>query len=452
MPELDAWINFNATLQYWVDNMSALGGLPRQQSDLPNLLTQFWCTSTPEKWSSFLGVGLLGAASDGNREGIRQLMLAGASVRKRDQDGLNPLHRASLAGHADVVRELLATKDELGLSQSQQQQRPPPGNGQAPIGGLLLTGRFPPSGGAPYNGGGLPLRSGGLVPPNAGGELPASDCGGYPLGGGGLSVSGHSTLAWQPSSHGPRLEPSVSLLTKSIVNARDSVGSSPLHLAAARGNTDVVQVLLRNGADKSACDWLQRTPLHTASTCAVGNGIGSILLLTKAGADVMARDNVGRTPLHDAACEGAEAAISVLVEAGADTGARGSICSRTPLHEACARLRGGSVKRLLDLGADERAVDGDERTPGDIVGEWVHAGDAGPGAEGLVREVLAAAPRDRTWRRRRLLVLVRWRRQRCVEEDAKEGREEPGFVEVQSPMALAVGVQEGIFRIIMSYI
>lgn len=443
MPELDAWINFDATLQYWVENMSVLGGVPHQQSDLPQLLAQFWCTSTPEKWSSFLGLGLLGAASDGNREGIRQLLLAGANVRKRDPEGLNPLHRASLAGHADVVMELLAGKDDLGLSQSQQQR--PLGNGQAPIGGLISTGGFPSNGRVPFNGGGLPLGNGGL---------PAGAGRGQPLGGGEVSMNEFSTLAWQTSSHGPRLEHSVSLLTKTIVNARDSVGSSPLHLAAARGNTNVVQVLLQNGADKSATDWLQRTPLHTASTCAVGSGIGSIQLLTKAGADVMARDNVGRTPLHDAACEGAEAAISVLVEAGAKTGARGSICSRTPLHEACARLREGSVKRLLDLGADESAVDGDGRTPGDMVGEWIRSGEmAFPGAEEFVREVLAAAPRDRTWRRRRLLVLVRWRRHRCIEkEEGKEDGEETSFGELQSLMAFAVGVQEGIFRMIMSYV
>ena len=414
--------------------MSVLGGLPRQQSDLPNLLDKFWCTSTPNTWSLFLGAGLLGAASDGNREGIRQLLLAGADVKTRDEEGLYPLHRASLAGHADAVKELLGDQGEVSLGQLQ-----PSGRGQLPY-----SGRLSPSGG------GLPPSVRGL-PPTRG--LSCSG-GGYPLSGG-SSLSGHCTLAWQSSKDGPRLEPSVSLLKKTMVNARDSVGSSPLHLAAARGNTDVVRVLLRNGADGSAGDWLQRTPLHTAATCAVGNGIGSILLLTQAGADVMARDNVGRTSLHDAACEGAEAAISVLVEAGAKTGARGSICSRTPLHEACARLRRGSVRRLLDLGADERAADGDGRTPGDMVGEWIHSGEVvEPGVDASIRGMLAAAPKDRTWRRRRLLFMARWRQRRVEGETMGEGvcETEPRFGELHSTMAFAVGVQEGIFRTIVSYV
>ncbi|CAN0279843.1 unnamed protein product, partial [Laminaria digitata] len=425
MPELDAWINFSATLQYWVQNMATLGGLPHQQSDLHNLLAQFWVTSTPKKWSSFLGVGLLGAASDGNQEGVKQLLLAGANVRQRDEQGLNPLHRASLAGHADVVRELLADKGELSLGHLQTPSTggipssvsgfPPPTGGMLPSGGGGLSasvGGLPPIRGVlPPGGGGLSASVGGL-PPMRG--LPSSGAGQLLRGAPSLS-SQYSTLSWKPSKDGPRLEPSVSFLTKTIVNARDSVGSSPLHLAAARGNTDVVEVLLRNGADGSAVDGQQRTPLHTAAACAVGNGVGSIVLLTQAGADVMARDEVGRTSLHDAACEGAEAAISVLVQAGAETGAKGSVCSHTPLHEACARLREGSVKRLLDLGADEGAVDDDGRTPGDMVGEWIGLGEvAEPGADASIRGWLAAAPKNRTWRGRRLLVLIRWRK-RTVE-------------------------------------
>lgn len=439
MPELDAWINFGTTLQYWVENLSTLGGLPQQQSDLPNLLFQFWCSSTPEAWSSFLGLGLLGAASNGNREGARQLVLAGASLRKKDQEGLNPLHQASLAGHADVVMELLGDKGDLSL-----EQLPPLGTGQPPG-----SGQPPFGGGLPPSGRGFPLGVGGL-PPGVGGLPPVR---GLPCSSGiGLSLSGQS---WQSSKDGPRLQPSISFLTKTIVNARDSKGASPLHLAAARGNTDVVRVLLRNGADVSAADWLQRTPLHTAATCAVGNGVGSILLLTQAGADVMARDSVGRTSLHDAACEGAEATISVLVGAGSKTGARGSVCSRTPLHEACARLRRGSVRRLLDLGADERAADGDGRTPGDMVGEWVSPGEAvEPGADASIRGMLAAAPKDRTWRRRRLLLLVRWKQGRVETGPTEDGvREaEPGYGELQSAVAFVVGVQEGILRTVVSYL
>lgn len=413
MPELGAWINHSATWLYWAENMSDRGGHPHQQSDLPELLAETWRNSTRQSWCSFLGVGLVGAASAGNLDGVNQLISAGATLRSKDRDGFTPLHRASHAGHANVVFRLLADKDDAAL---------------------------------------------------------------------GPEPNGQTRLLWQRSKDGPFLVPSVSLKKKSTVDARDNLGSCPLHLAAARGNAYVVQLLLHNGADPSCSNGLQQTPLHTAATCAFGNSTGSICLLLDAGGDVMARDNAGRTPLHAAAYGGAQAAVSVLVSAGAKTEARGSVSSRTPLHEACARLRADSVQQLLDLGADECAVDSDGRTPGDMAGEWVQPEEMiAPTMSVLVRRILDRAPKDRIWRRRRLLLLIRrgtLTLKDQTEEDGLHQTEEDGlrqtgsgvlsdthFVEgnvhqtapdvvewPRSVVAIVSAVEEGVFRNIVSYL
>lgn len=391
MPELGAWINHRDTLPYWAGNLPTHGHFPIQQSDLPGLLAVTWSNSTPESWLGFLSKGLIGAASDGNLEGVRQLLSAGAHLRSRDQNGFTPLHRASVAGHIRVVERLLDSEPSLGPAPSAQ-----------------------------------------------------------------------TRLQWQASDEGPLLVESVSIRVRGTVDARDRLGSSPLHLAAARGHVEVVHHLLHCGASPSACNGLQQTPLHTAATCSFGNSSGTIHLLLDAGCEVMAVDNAGRTPLHAAAYGGTPDAISVLVNAGARIEARGRISSRTPLHEACARLRAASVKQLLDLGADECAVDSDGQTPGDIVGKGMHPAEVmDPNIEFFVCHLLDNALKDRRWRRRRFLVLLRWRE--AAHTLLVEPSEQQAWLDVkqverkyldseETVVAFALGLEEGVFRSIVSYL
>lgn len=50
--------------------------------------------------------------------------------------------------------------------------------------------------------------------------------------------------------------------TPSLVNARDSVGKTPLHWAVIRNNISLVQLLLGSGADRNAEDYCKRTVKH----------------------------------------------------------------------------------------------------------------------------------------------------------------------------------------------
>ncbi|CAN0135498.1 unnamed protein product, partial [Pylaiella littoralis] len=372
----------------WVNNSNV--------PDLPFILAEAHRNSSREDssredWFKLLGAGLLEVASDGNLEAVKQLLVGGAPLHSRDRDRLTPLHRASAAGHGGVVEFLLLSGDDTA---------PPPG----------MTS---PGGGQQHR----------------------------------------PRLVWQASTEGPLLVPSLSLRKKATVDARDSSGSCPVHLAAERGYAHVVQILLQHGTDVSCLNGLKQTPLHTA---AAGGSSDCMRLLLGAGGEVMARDNAGRTPLHIAAFTGSPTVISTLVEGGADLEARGSISNRTALHEASASLRIDAVKRLLDLGADEREVDSDDLTASTMVGDWIPQEERTtnpriPEMQDTIRRMLDDAPKQRLWRRRRLLPLLRWR------QALPSYHTEPGgaIVDSNSRPSLAeflAGLEEGVVRNIVSYL
>ena len=166
-----------------------------------------------------------------------------------------------------------------------------------------------------------------------------------------------------------------------------------------------------------------------------------------------------RTPLHVSATLGRPGPISVLVEGGADLEAGGNISGRTPLHEACACLRPEAVKRLLDLGASELAADADGRTPGALVGEFLTEEDrmtdpGVPGREESIRRLLDGAPKERRWRRRRPLLLLRWRHRVAPVHGNEQHAVRSGCGGAGSERSLTdalVDLPEGVVRNIVTY-
>ena len=91
-------------------------------------------------------------------------------------------------------------------------------------------------------------------------------------------------------------------------------GEGPLHLAVERGDYVIVELLLKNGADRfvNALDYLSKTPLHY---CLSTNGNSSIVeLLLNHGADLYARDSCNRTSISYAAQNGNINAINILIQ------------------------------------------------------------------------------------------------------------------------------------------
>jgi len=100
------------------------------------------------------------------------------------------------------------------------------------------------------------------------------------------------------------------------VNARNSKGATPLHIAVARHFEDTARMLIEKGADANVKDDLGITPLNLAAYNG-DNGIANALL--KAGASPDVPDQNGTTPLFMAVGSGNKEMAKVLLDAGADT-------------------------------------------------------------------------------------------------------------------------------------
>ena len=129
----------------------------------------------------------------------------------------------------------------------------------------------------------------------------------------------------------------VPCLVEAGANAQASVQTttlflSPWYLAAAHGRFDVVDLLMRHGADVNAAEPLtQSTALHAASKAGETQ---VVRLLIDSGADIEARDNRENTPLVLASHGGHIDAVRVLIESGADLTPRNSegrgVCDFVP--------------------------------------------------------------------------------------------------------------------------
>lgn len=103
----------------------------------------------------------------------------------------------------------------------------------------------------------------------------------------------------------------------SLLNAFNSDGWTPLHLACYFGQVDSAKLLLSLGADihVKAKNPNENMPLHAA---VANKQIHAVDLLLNNGADVNAKQSGGWTSLHEASLLGDERMVKLLIENGAD--------------------------------------------------------------------------------------------------------------------------------------
>ncbi len=148
------------------------------------------------------------------------------------------------------------------------------------------------------------------------------------------------------------------------VNAR-SQGATPLIRAADNNNENMVSALLERGADVHARSTrMNATALNAA--CSASSNIEIVNRLIKAGADVNAANKEGRTPLHWAVDRNWPICVQTLINHGADVSAKDER-GRTPVS-ICLQKEYPKVMRIfvtasVRVARRARPEDGEDACP-----------------------------------------------------------------------------------------
>ncbi|XP_062962143.1 ankyrin repeat domain-containing protein 35 [Cynocephalus volans] len=147
---------------------------------------------------------------------------------------------------------------------------------------------------------------------------------------------------------------SILLANGADINSRNEDGSTALHLATISCQPQCVKVLLQHGANEDAVDAENRSPLHWAASSGCAS---SVLLLCDHEAFLDVLDNDGRTPLMIASLGGHAAICSQLLQRGARVNVTDKD-DKSALILACEKGSAEVAELLLSHGADAGAVDG----------------------------------------------------------------------------------------------
>ncbi|BGP25881.1 ankyrin repeat protein [Rhodotorula toruloides] len=164
-------------------------------------------------------------------------------------------------------------------------------------------------------------------------------------------------------------------------NTDPQTRETSLHLAAHKGRADLCEWLLEEGVDDDEVsrDVLGETVLHIAAA----NGFVEILeLYLSRYAFVLDWVNSrGMTPLHAAALKGQAEAAQMLLDYGADINAP-DLNGNTPLHYACAWGHWPVMKLLIDLDCDQEPRNNEGFSPA----EYAYSFSTQKDFDGLVQQ------------------------------------------------------------------
>jgi ankyrin repeat protein len=143
-----------------------------------------------------------------------------------------------------------------------------------------------------------------------------------------------------------------------LANAKDPDGLTPLYVAAAAGQTSIVEILIRNGSDVNCAVKALGgfTPLYIA---AQKGHLAVVANLLESGAQPNVRDkSMGATALHVAADQGHLKIAEILLKKGAEIDAKAISSGVTPLFIAAQAGQKDVVGLLIERGADVNARSG----------------------------------------------------------------------------------------------
>ena len=276
------------------------------------------------------------------------------------------------------------------------------------------------------------------------------------------------------------------------IDSTDGSGETILHVASRHGKKRIVELLLDRGASMVVRDNKDYTPFVLA---VMRHRFGATMAFLDAGVDLTSRQGINDTTVVHLAAQsprGDTRILRTLLEHGADVdavdnreqtalhfasgvafsaenmfvliGAGGNVNAQkagggTPLHSAARHLKPVAVDILLRHGALEDLVDKSGKTAADVVGKRVSVGDQNEEDVNRVRQLLASANVDRTWRRRAPLLLCRSRltdvqlralrkRRRC----SIRHRDQTANWQRVARWLLSPDTPEGIFRSVVTHL
>jgi len=152
----------------------------------------------------------------------------------------------------------------------------------------------------------------------------------------------------------------LSLLKQRIdINGADDRGSTPLSVAAEKGDIETVRMLLQKGAKVNVSGFSLKAPLQAA---AENGSVAVVTLLLQKGANPNLKGDLDMTALHYNAIQGNVAVTTLLINARAAINAK-TQHDETPLHLAADRGHLEIVKLLVQNNAVSDGLDLQGRSP-----------------------------------------------------------------------------------------